>query len=466
MHDPRSRSSNSFGTCPQGPHVYFCFPASTCTGGFLKRSPYPIGWPGTTPWSPPPCPPFPPHAESSPAHTPQPPTNVRLLLDAFYEDHRKTLDSLLLNHPLSSLFWECTRNCNLRCGHCMAPRETWKKEKELSTGQIKQVLKQFTEDFPAHTLSTLAISGGEPLLRKDICEIIAYATQLGFDISLSTNGCLMGKNTGLIDALVKAGLTRSCFSFDGPENHHDFARGAKCFGDVVNAIQYFVKRYPYCGLQTGTMVTRYNLSMLDETFSLLEELGVREAQFGRVLPLGRAPADPMNFLSAGELGSLLQWIAEKKRLFHAGKTRLSINFTDDGWCGRACDGIGLEGLVQDEPFICTAGLTMATIHYDGMLGACLSLPHSLSHQGNLLVRRPGDIWRNEFKKFRNRSWLHQGPCLQCGEWAYCRGGGIHQRDDNGGLRECPYLKLRESFSGAKEHGGITGSVAPIKAAHN
>jgi radical SAM protein with 4Fe4S-binding SPASM domain len=377
---------------------------------------------------------------------------IRSALNMFYEEHRKRLDWLLQNHPLSYLLWESTLNCNLKCRHCAVPRETWKKGKEMGTVQVKQVLQQFAEDFPVEAITALAISGGEPLLRKDIFEIIAYATQLGFKVGIDSNGFLMGRDTGLIDSLVEAGLWLPSLSLDGPEEHHNFARGVECFQEVVKAITCFVEKYPHLNVQTVTMVTRYNLSRLSETFSLLEDLGVRTARFGTVIPLGRAPRDPMNFLLPGELSYFLQWIAQKKKLFHEGKTRLFIDFTDDGWCGRACDGIGLEGLVRETPFICSAGVTMGTIYYDGMLGACLSIPTSISCQGSLLQRRPKDLWEREFKKFRDKSWLHQGHCLQCGEWAYCGGGGIHQHDETGGLRECTYLKLREIFIHGQEGG--------------
>jgi radical SAM protein with 4Fe4S-binding SPASM domain len=335
-----------------------------------------------------------------------------------------------------------TRNCNLACAHCATPRTTWDSLRELTTEQAKSIFSAFAREYPPTSVQMLAVSGGEPLLRDDIVEMVRFLTSLGYPVGLDSNGVLLGKKPDMIDRLVEAGLRYPCLSIDGLERNHDRLRGAPSFEAVRSALSYITKRHPLVPLQTITMVTPQNIGELPEIFRLLEDLGVRCARFSTIYRCGRALEHPENFLDDLLLARLLHWIAGRRQLYFDGGTSLLIEFTDDGWCGRTTGGTGMEGIVRNSFFFCQAGISLAVVNYDGDLSACLSLPPERSRQGSLLNTSFRELWENRFVEFRRRGRFFRGPCTSCAEWNFCLGGAMHHRSKEGDLLECPHLRLR------------------------
>lgn len=83
-------------------------------------------------------------------------------------------------HPLNYLFWECALRCNLNCRHCgsSCSPKIFNKD-ELTTNEIKKTFYNIAKDFNPKQI-IIAVTGGEPLLRKDIFEVMKYAHSLGF----------------------------------------------------------------------------------------------------------------------------------------------------------------------------------------------------------------------------------------------------------------------------------------------
>lgn len=134
------------------------------------------------------------------------------------------LERLGINTPLRVIH-TCTFRCNLRCGYC----GWWKKEyNEMTTSEIKTMMKEFSD------LGTVAWSfgGGEPLIMKDIDELINYSKDLGFISNLGTNGFFVKQH---IKALKNLNLL--VVSLDGPKRIHDKIRGKGAFEKAVEAIK-------------------------------------------------------------------------------------------------------------------------------------------------------------------------------------------------------------------------------------
>ena len=94
-------------------------------------------------------------------------------------------------HDLIDLFWECTLTCNANCKHCGSSAEKRKYDGELSTEEIKKAFKQISEDFNTNKI-LISVTGGEPLVRQDLCDVMQYATnELGFHWGMTTNGILL-----------------------------------------------------------------------------------------------------------------------------------------------------------------------------------------------------------------------------------------------------------------------------------
>ena len=363
-------------------------------------------------------------------------------IEEYYRSHSHNMECAIENPHLSYLLWEATKNCNFLCSHCSSPKEEWDRNSELSTEQAKAIFHRFAQEFDVRQFQALGITGGEPTLRQDLPELVEYFINLGYQVGLDSNGYLMGKNPDIIRKLAQAGLRNVCFSLDGLREEFRTFRGIDGFPEVVKAIEFIKKTYPHIFVQTITMVNRHNFDSLEKLYSVISDLGVEYARFGTVMSIGRAPGDEMNFLDAGQIRKLLEWITVKHRKFMQGQTKLDIEFTDNGWCGRMDEPGGFEGLVRQGCFMCSAGISMGIVTYDGKFGGCLSVDPDMNIQGDLLTESPKEIWNNRFKIFRDKSRLHTGECAVCDQWQYCMGGGMHERDKNLKMRECTFRKLK------------------------
>jgi len=118
--------------------------------------------------------------------------------------------------PYSLSFW-VTDHCNLSCPMCWVKPAKTKNVDYLNTREIYAVIKQVAPFNPR-----IGLTGGEPLLRKDVVEIISYAVGKGLRVGLNTNGMLLADYA---EELVSAGLDTISVSLDGTEEVHDRLRG-------------------------------------------------------------------------------------------------------------------------------------------------------------------------------------------------------------------------------------------------
>ncbi len=159
-------------------------------------------------------------------------------------------------YPLKYLFIECTNACNLKCIHCYLGDTG--QSAELPLPHLKKMLKEFSDDGGEH----ITLSGGEPLLRKDIFDILEYASSLPLFITLFSNGIFI---TGDIAKKLKQYNIQSVqISLDGakPETHDAF-RGMKgAYVASVKAVEALLK----VGLKVGiaTVINKSNVNELKE----------------------------------------------------------------------------------------------------------------------------------------------------------------------------------------------------------
>ncbi|MCE1246265.1 MAG: radical SAM protein [Firmicutes bacterium] len=381
------------------------------------------------------------YQENSP---PYPVYNPLAALEMYYSAHSEMMKNQLDEHTLNYLLWESTLNCNFNCRHCSSPKERWNSGAEMTTEQVKTVFSKFADEFDVKQFQALGITGGEPALRKDLPEIASFLTRLGFKTAIDTNGFITGRNPDLISKLEQSGIENICISLDGLKKQFQDFRGVDGFNEAVNTIKIIVNKHPRIFVQTITMVAQHNINQLDEIFKLLENLGVIYARFGTVMSVGRAEEHDENFLSSEQLVKLFDWISEKRRDYLNGRTRLMIEFTDNGWCGRLYSHPGYEGAVRQGCFMCTAGINMGIITYDGKFGGCLSIDPKINIQGDLLTENPREIWENRFEVFRNKENLRTGACSDCTEWDFCMGGGMHERDENLVMSGCTFNRINRT----------------------
>src|SRR5512135_3068163 len=126
------------------------------------------------------------------------------------------------------IIFSLTNRCNLRCAMCQIPAGP---QKELSTDEAKRLISDASLLHP----QSFVFSGGEPLLRDDIFDLIAFATRLKSNTCLTSNGTLI--NEKIAGKLSDAGIGVVNISIDGREDIHDSLRGKGNFKKALRGIE-------------------------------------------------------------------------------------------------------------------------------------------------------------------------------------------------------------------------------------
>ena len=191
-------------------------------------------------------------------------------------------NSRILPHTLRMVAWEVTRSCNLACVHCRASAVCEPYAGELDTEKCKQIL----DEIATVGKPVIILTGGEPMLRKDLYELAAYGDQKELRMVLATNGTLMDETAA--KRLMEAGIRRVSISIDGAEaeSHDAFRRVPGAFAGAMAGIEA-MKR---AGLefQLNTTITKANIGQIREIHDLAHKIGAAAHHIFLLVPTGRA----------------------------------------------------------------------------------------------------------------------------------------------------------------------------------
>ncbi|NJE55433.1 TIGR04053 family radical SAM/SPASM domain-containing protein [Thermococcus sp. 21S9] len=182
------------------------------------------------------------------------------------------------------VFWETTKACQLKCKHCRAEAILQALPGELSTEEGKALINSLT-DF-GRPYPILILTGGDPLMRKDIFELIEYAVEKGIRVGLAPAVTpLLTEET--IERIAKSGVKAVSISLDSPfSDVHDAIRGIEgTWEKTVWAIKEFLKHG--LSVQVNTVVMRETVEGLPEMVKLLKDLGVEIWEVFYLVPTGR-----------------------------------------------------------------------------------------------------------------------------------------------------------------------------------
>ena len=300
--------------------------------------------------------------------------------------------------------WMATLRCGLSCAHCLAvSRESGFADMPLEKvrGLIDQVAQMGVGEF--------LLTGGEPLVREDLGEVIEYLGRKGMSWTLNT-AAMPGR--GLREMISRCRPGFVAVSLDGPRPVHDAFRGrAGAWDEAMEAIRFF-KSLEGVRVCAGTTVTSRNYDALDETFHIVTGSGADRWGIHLLVPEGRAADRPDLFLSKAQLKRLIKFVARRRRYFH-------VEMADEiGYLGY------LEPLVRDVPLHCGAGRAQCVVLPDGEVVPCTTLDRSCS-AGNVHERSLMQIWTAGFQDLR--AWRPAGKCGRCDYAVGCRGGCWLQR---------------------------------------
>jgi heme d1 biosynthesis radical SAM protein NirJ len=178
------------------------------------------------------------------------------------------------------VIWNLVRRCNLACVHCYSISADIDFPGELSTAEVLSVM----QDLRTARVPALVLSGGEPLLRKDLFEIAARAKAMGFYAALSTNGTLI--DVPLAMRIRDTGFDYVGISLDGLEETHDrFRRNQGAFARSLGALRVLRDM----GVKVGVRftLTRDNAADFEPLLDLVEAERIPRFYFSHLNYAGR-----------------------------------------------------------------------------------------------------------------------------------------------------------------------------------
>jgi len=193
-------------------------------------------------------------------------------------------DDLRYNRPTAFgpiVVYNCTARCNLRCLHCYSSSDPSCVREQLTTEQARQLLSQ----LPDANAPVVLFSGGEPLLREDLFELMAEARRLELRTVISTNGTLITPEVA--GRLAELELSYAGISLDGQEPFHDEFRQVK--GSFRMALRG-MENCRTAGLRTGLRftITKANATQVPAIFDIAVDTGIRRICFYHLVSSGRA----------------------------------------------------------------------------------------------------------------------------------------------------------------------------------
>jgi heme b synthase len=316
--------------------------------------------------------------------------------------------------------WEITRRCNLRCVHCRSSSELEAKaHPDFPTDEAFRIL----DDISGYAKPVIVLSGGEPLLRKDVFEIAQYGTDKGLRMCLATNGTLVTEE--ICEKIKDSGIRIVSLSLDGSEEVvHDNFRGQKgAFAGTIHAANLF-KQY---GIEfiINSSFTKRNQEEIPRVYKLARELGATAWYLFMIVPTGRGEEIMDELISKEDYEKILEWhyqmekdekdllvrptcaphyyriVLQKSKEEGSGFERRTLKFSTGGSKG------------------CIAGQLIALIDVDGNVLPCSYFPKPA---GNIREQSFQDIWEKselfrELRDFRK----YKGKCGSC-EYVHVCGG--------------------------------------------
>lgn len=322
-----------------------------------------------------------------------------------------------------TIAWELTRACAFACRHCRAEAQPKRNGNELTTeeafGLIDQI-KEFGDPI-------LVITGGDPMMRRDLFDILGYASGKGLRTSLTPTTTRL-VTVDRLRRVKDAGVRRVAVSIDGPDAaSHDAFRGFEGSFNMATRIARYVGEAGL-SLQVNTTVSRYNAGRLDEFIDLVSGLNAVQWSLFFLVPTGRALSGDM--ISPEEHERVFNWLfgLSGKAPFDIKSTaapayrRVAIqNSAGKGAGGTVLAGAGFryeDGLNRPVQGV-NDGKGFCFISHVGDVcpSGFLPLP-----AGNVRKRSVVDIYRNStlFRELRNPALL-TGKCGACRFREVCGG---------------------------------------------
>jgi radical SAM protein with 4Fe4S-binding SPASM domain len=203
-----------------------------------------------------------------------------------------------MSEKLETIIWIITGYCNLRCPYCYA--SNYSQETPLPLSQVKKVI----DEAAGLGVEYIQFTGGEPLLRKDITEILEYTSRLGIETSVFSNLTIMSEKVA--SRLAEIGVTVYT-SLDGPKEVYEAVKGKGAWSRFLRGLELVKSKGLW--LHINIPLSKINYNRAGEALRLAIELGADSVSAIPSMPSGRA-LSTRSFISAKELMVALRQLEE------------------------------------------------------------------------------------------------------------------------------------------------------------
>lgn len=305
----------------------------------------------------------------------------------------------------SSCIMMLTHRCNLRCIMCKQWQEPM--DEELDADEWKRIIK----DLKRNGIMNIHFTGGEPLLRKDLAELISFSCKNGLVVGLTTNGTLLREE--VLSALIKNGLRSIAISMDGLNGEYERVRGvAESFRKVEEAAFLIGKMR-----KEGKIEAYINFTLMNNNIKELKKVKLFADQ--NELPLAICLLDKNSFLFDLEQNRTRLWISKKEdfddlrdalTFLKSEKIKnpksLIINFPGIDFIGAYFKNSRQKGI----PCISSQDRIIIDA-YGNLLGGCMSL----GNFGNLKLKGLRELSKDKRYKLAKRNMFYKNcPGCSCG----------------------------------------------------
>lgn len=243
------------------------------------------------------------------------------------------------------VYWSLTDSCNAQCKYC----SRWKKNTcELPIREILLLAKEMITNGTKRVVFT----GGEPILREDISDIVNYFSQQGVFTTVISNGLIVKQK---IKELKNLGAF--VFSLDGPEKIQDYIRGEGSYKKTVEAIK-IAKEYNI-KVNLISVITKANLNYIDHVLSIAKEFNT---------PVSFQPIAEQFLDSDSKRSDLFPSPLDYRKVIHK---LISKKKMGNRWIMNSLTGLyHLLGWPSPRPMVCSGGLLSCRVDTEGYVGYC------------------------------------------------------------------------------------------------
>ena len=302
--------------------------------------------------------------------------------------------TLAVSKPLA-LIAELTHRCPLHCVYCSNPLELKNRAEELTTEVWSRVFREAAESGVLQADFT----GGEPLTRPDIIDLVRAARTAGLYVSLITSGLPLDEPR--LDELLQAGLDHMQLSFQGArEEIANEISGTKAHAHKLRVLEWLKKHR--VAVTLNFVIHRRNIDQLEAMLALAESSSAGRVEFANVQYYGWAFANRDSLLPTREQLQCSAEFLKKAEVRLRGKIRVEFVVPD---------------YYAKYPKACMGGwgrkLMLITPNGDALPCHAAKVIPGLPFE-NVKDRSLREIWENSdaFQKFRGEEWM-QEPCKSC-----------------------------------------------------